>query len=50
MEANARLIEQAKSLEEITPVLKDVVSATRAMATGSETRTMNCAPCAGKWR
>ena len=32
METNARLIEQAKSMEEIAPVLKDVVSATRGMA------------------
>ena len=32
MEANAGLIEQARSLAEITPVLKQVVSATRSMA------------------
>lgn len=32
MEENARLIEQAKTLTEIAPVLKDVVSATRSMA------------------
>ena len=32
MEENARLIEQAKTLAEIAPVLKDVVGATRTMA------------------
>jgi diguanylate cyclase len=32
MEANARRIEQAKTLTEIAPVLKEVVSATRSMA------------------
>ncbi|MCB2028430.1 MAG: GGDEF domain-containing protein, partial [Rhodoferax sp.] len=32
MEQNAGLIEQAKSLAELTPVLKQVVSATRAIA------------------
>ena len=32
MEESARLIENAKSIEEISPVLKDVVSATRTMA------------------
>ena len=32
MEANARLIEQAKTLAEIAPVLKEVVGATRTMA------------------
>ena len=32
MEQNARLIEQAKTLAEIAPVLKDVVGATRTMA------------------
>ena len=32
MEVNARLIEQAKSMEEIAPVLQDVVAATRGMA------------------
>ncbi|MBP6851825.1 MAG: diguanylate cyclase [Rhodoferax sp.] len=32
MEENARLIEQATSLEELAPVLKEVVSATRSMA------------------
>jgi len=32
MEENARLIEQATSLEELAPVLKEVVSATRTMA------------------
>ncbi len=32
MEKNARQIEQAKTLTEITPVLKEVVSATRSMA------------------
>jgi diguanylate cyclase len=32
MEANARLIEQAKTLADIAPVLKEVVGATRAMA------------------
>lgn len=32
MEENARLIEQAKTLSEIAPVLKEVVSATRTMA------------------
>ena len=32
MEENARLIEQAKTLAEIAPVLKDVVGATRSMA------------------
>ena len=32
MEENARLIEQATSLEQLAPVLKEVVSATRGMA------------------
>lgn len=32
MESSARLIEQAKTIEEIAPVLKEVVSATRHMA------------------
>jgi diguanylate cyclase len=32
MEENARLIEQAKTMAEIAPVLKDVVGATRTMA------------------
>ncbi len=32
MEENARLIEQAKTLAEIAPVLKDVVGATRSLA------------------
>lgn len=32
MEENARLIEQAKTIAEIAPVLKDVVGATRTMA------------------
>lgn len=32
MEENARLIEQAKTLADIAPVLKEVVSATRSMA------------------
>lgn len=32
MEENARLIEQAKTIAEIAPVLKDVVGATRSMA------------------
>ena len=36
MEENARLIEQAKTLAEIAPVLKDVVSATRTMAHDSQ--------------
>lgn len=35
MEENARLIEQAKTMEELTPVLKEVVSATRNMAADS---------------
>jgi len=35
MEASAKLIEQATSLEEIAPVLKEVVSATRNMAQDS---------------
>ena len=35
MEENARLIEQAKTFEELTPLLKEVVSATRGMATDS---------------
>ena len=35
MEENARLIEKAKTLEELTPVLKEVVSATRSMAADS---------------
>ena len=35
MEENARLIEKAKTLEELTPVLKEVVSATRGMAADS---------------
>lgn len=33
LEENARQIEQAKTLEEIAPVLKEVVAATRTMAT-----------------
>ena len=37
MEENARLIEQAKTLAEIAPVLKDVVGATRSMAHDSLT-------------
>ena len=37
MGESARQIEQAKSLEEISPVLKDVIQATRAMA--SDTRS-----------
>lgn len=37
MEASARLIEQAKSITEIAPVLKDVVGATRNMALESRT-------------
>lgn len=36
MEENARLIEQAKTLTEIAPVLKEVVSATRTMAHDSQ--------------
>ena len=36
MEENARLIEQAKTLAEIAPVLKEVVSATRTMAHDSQ--------------
>ncbi len=36
LEESARAIESAKSLEEIAPVLKDVVDATRAMAEQSE--------------
>ncbi|MEY4882326.1 MAG: hypothetical protein RIS34_180 [Pseudomonadota bacterium] len=45
LEENARLIEQAKTLAEIAPVLKDVVGATRGMANDSlntrdELRTM----------
>ena len=35
MEESARLIEQAKSIAEISPVLKDVVSATKGMAQDS---------------
>ena len=37
MEENARLIEQAKSLADIAPVLKDLVGATRTMAHDSLT-------------
>jgi len=37
METSARLIEQAKSIAEIAPVLKDVVGATRNMAHDSQT-------------
>lgn len=37
MEGSARLIEQAKTLEDIAPVLKDVISATRTMASDSST-------------
>lgn len=37
MEDNARLIEQAKTMAEIAPVLKDVVGATRTMAHDSLT-------------
>ena len=45
MEESARLIERARSMEEIAPVLKDVVGATRGMAdavrnTHSELRAM----------
>lgn len=45
LEESARAIESAKSLEEIAPVLKEVVSATRAMserskASGTELETM----------
>lgn len=36
LEENARQIEQAKSLAEIAPVLKEVISATRAMASQSK--------------
>ena len=36
MEASAKLIEQAKSITEIAPVLKDVVGATRHMAQESQ--------------
>ena len=36
MESSAKLIEQAKSLSEIAPVLKDVVGATRHMARDSQ--------------
>lgn len=36
METSAKLIEQAKSLSEIAPVLKDVVGATRHMAQDSQ--------------
>lgn len=36
LEENARQIEQAKSLEEIAPVLKEVVQATRTMALESQ--------------
>lgn len=36
MEENARLIEQAKTLADIAPVLKEVVSATRTMAHDSQ--------------
>jgi diguanylate cyclase len=37
LEESARLIEQAKSIEEIAPVLKDVVGTTRSMANDSKT-------------
>jgi len=37
LEENARQIEQAKTLAEIAPVLKEVVSATRSMASQSKT-------------
>jgi diguanylate cyclase len=37
LEDSARQIEQAKSLSEIAPVLKDVVGATRSMAADSQT-------------
>lgn len=37
LEENARQIEQAKTLAEIAPVLKEVVSATRTMASQSKT-------------
>jgi len=36
LETSARLIEQAHSIEEIAPVLKDMVSATRSMAQDSQ--------------
>ena len=35
MEEHAKLVEQAKSIEELTPVLKEIVSATRGMANDS---------------
>lgn len=38
LEGSARQIEQAKSLEDIAPVLKEVVSATRAMAQESRSK------------
>lgn len=38
LEGSARQIEQAKSLEDIAPVLKEVVSATRAMAHESRSK------------
>lgn len=37
LEESARLIEQAKSIEEIAPVLKEVVGTTRSMANDSKT-------------
>lgn len=37
LEENARQIEQAKTLAEIAPVLKEVISATRSMASQSKT-------------
>ena len=36
LEGSARLIEQAKRIEDIAPVLKEVVSATRVMATDTQ--------------
>lgn len=36
LEESARLIEQAKSMEDIAPVLKDIVGATRHMASDSQ--------------
>jgi len=37
LESSARLIEQAKSIQDIAPVLKEMVSATRTMAQDSQT-------------
>ena len=52
MEESVRQLEQAKKIEEIAPVIKDVINATRVMAgeTLSVRCVTSCAPCARKRR